>query len=117
MDIKEVLKYCLLQKGSYEDYPFGPEPLVMKICNKMYALISMSSGKGTLSLKCDPFLAQSFRQKYASVTPGYHLNKQHWNSIILDDTILDEDLKWMIDHSYGLVFKSLTKKEKVALAK
>ncbi|MDP4179683.1 MAG: MmcQ/YjbR family DNA-binding protein [Bacillota bacterium] len=108
----DVLKYCLSKKGAYEDYPFGPEPVTIKIGSKMFALISNRSDKLYLSLKCDPFMAQSLREQYSNISPGYHLNKQHWNTIIVDESIPEHEVIWMIDHSYELVFKSLSKTEK-----
>ncbi len=111
----DVLKYCLSKKGAYEDFPFGPEPITVKVGSKMFALLSNRSDKNFISLKCDPFVAQSLREQYSSVTPGYHLNKQHWNTITIDGTIPEHELIWMIDHSYDLVFKSLTKAEKKQL--
>jgi predicted DNA-binding protein (MmcQ/YjbR family) len=108
----DVLKYCLSKKGAYEDFPFGPEPITVKVGSKMFALISNRSDKIFISLKCDPFVAQSLREQYLSITSGYHLNKQHWNTIAIDGTIPKQELIWMIDHSYDLVFKSLTKSEK-----
>ena len=65
-----------------------------------------------LSLKCDPFVAEDLRQRYPAITPGYHLSKRHWNTILIDGSVPDSEVIWMIDHSYDLVFKSLTKTEK-----
>lgn len=111
MNIKDFKEYCLSKKGAVEDFPFGPEVLVIKVASKMFALISDSNNKFTASLKCDPFLAQDFRQQYSAVTAGYHLNKKHWNTLLLDGSIPDNEILWMIDHSYELVLKSLTKAE------
>jgi predicted DNA-binding protein (MmcQ/YjbR family) len=74
----------------------------------MFALIA----KDRISLKCEPFTAELLRKQFQSVTPGYHLNKQHWNTVIIDGTVPDDEIRWMINHSYDLVFKSLTKAEK-----
>jgi predicted DNA-binding protein (MmcQ/YjbR family) len=81
----------------------------------MFALISESEGKPWISLKCDPLLAQILRQKYEAVVPGYHLNKTHWNTVLIDGTIPDDEVREMIDHSYELVFKSLKKSERESL--
>ena len=115
MDSKAVTDYCLSKKGAYGDYPFGPEPLVIKVGSKMFALVSSREGRVNISLKCDPFVAQTFRQQYPAVNPGYHMNKHHWNTIMLDGSVPDQELVWMLDHSYELVLKSLTKAEKEAL--
>lgn len=112
MGFEDVLKYCVLKLGAFEDFPFGPEPSVIKVSNKMFALISTSNNKVNLSLKCDPIIALTLREQYNGVTAGYHLNKKHWNTIICDEKILEDEVKWMIDHSYNLVFKALTKVEK-----
>jgi predicted DNA-binding protein (MmcQ/YjbR family) len=110
-----ALNYCLSKKGAYKDFPFGPEPATIKVGSKMFALISNRSDKVLLSLKCDPFVAQSLREQYTGITPGYHLNKQHWNTIVLDEFIPEHEILWMIDHSYELVFKSLTRAEKESI--
>ncbi|MCX7920630.1 MAG: MmcQ/YjbR family DNA-binding protein [Clostridia bacterium] len=115
MDGKILTSYCLSKKGATEDYPFGPDVLVIKVSSKMFALISMKANKLNISLKCDPFLADNLRQQYASVTPGYHLNKKHWNTIVVDGSISEQELYWMIDHSYELVLNSLTKIEREAI--
>ncbi|MGM1045036.1 MAG: MmcQ/YjbR family DNA-binding protein [Bacillota bacterium] len=106
-----LITYCLAQKGTAEDYPFGPAPLVMKVGGKMFALISKSeeSGHTHISLKCDPVIAENLREQHAAVQPGYHLNKKHWNTVICDGSLTISDLQDMIDHSYELVFKSLPK--------
>lgn len=115
MDLHTILQYCLTKPGAYEDHPFGPEPTVIKTASKMFALISQKAGKTSLSLKCDPFLAQNLRQQYTAVTPGYHLNKEHWNTVLLDGSVPAAELYWMIDHSHALIIKSLTKAEKASL--
>lgn len=108
-------EYCLAKKGARPDHPFGPQPLVIKVGSKMFALLGISNGVAFISLKCDPFLAESLRQQYPAVKPGYYLNKTHWNTIHIDGTISEEELKSMIDHSYELVYKKLTRAEKEAL--
>lgn len=112
MDLQALTDYCLSKKGAYEDYPFGPEPRVIKVASKMFALMSEKDGTLQISLKCEPFLAESLRQQYASVQPGYHLNKTHWNTITVDGSIINQELLQMIDHSYDVVVQKLTKAEK-----
>lgn len=92
--------------GAVEDYPFGGDVAVFKIAGRMFALVSLE-GDPTVSLKCDPDLALELRTQYPSVRAGYHLNKQHWNTIELDGSIDDNELRWMIDHSYELVVAQL----------
>jgi predicted DNA-binding protein (MmcQ/YjbR family) len=108
MNIQQILQYCLTKKGTLEEYPFGPETTVIKVGSKIFAIFS----KGRVSLKCDPFNADLLRMQYFAVTPGYHLNKEHWNTVLINDTVPDDEIKWMVDHSYDLVSKSLTKAEK-----
>ncbi|MEK0317192.1 MmcQ/YjbR family DNA-binding protein [Cohnella sp. 56] len=115
MDIKSIIKYILTQKGAYKDYPFGDEPLVLKVAGKMFALVDERGEPPSVSLKCDPVLAESLRQQYEAVIPGYHLNKTHWNTVRLDGTVPDADLKAMIDHSYEAVVSKLKKAEREAL--
>lgn len=112
MNKQALIKYCLTKMGAFEDYPFGPEVLVIKVRTKMFALISQREGKLNISLKCDPLLAEALRQQYPGITPGYHLNKRLWNTIEVNSSIPEEKITWMINHSYDLVFQSLTKSEK-----
>ncbi|MCX8129341.1 MAG: MmcQ/YjbR family DNA-binding protein [Clostridia bacterium] len=115
MNPKELKDYCLSKSGAVEDFPFGPDVIVIKAGGKMFALISQRDNKLNLSLKCDPFLAQEFRQRYSSITPGYHMSKKNWNTIVVDDSIPEEELFWMINHSYDLVLKSLPKSARESL--
>ena len=115
VNIKDLTSNCLSKIGAFKDYPFGPDILVIKVGSKMFALISERGGKLNISLKCDPLLAEALRQQYSSITPGYHLNKKHWNTVEVNDSIPKEKLNWMINHSYDLVFKSLTKSEKQSI--
>lgn len=115
MDIKTFTSYCLSKKRATEEYPFGDDVVVMKVASKIFALLSERNNQLNISLKCAPFKAENLRQQYASITPGYHLNKTHWNTIIVDGSISEPDLFYMIDHSYELVFKGLKKSEKDAI--
>ena len=118
MTICNLTDYCLSKSGAVLDYPFGPEPAVFKVGGKIFALAYEGDGKekgrgdgiARISLKCDPMLADLLRQKFASVTPGYHLNKTHWNTITCDEKIDGDEIYNQIDHSYDLIIKSLTKK-------
>lgn len=101
-------EYCLSKNGAYEDRPFGIEPAVIKVGSKLFAIISNNS----ISLKCEPFTADHLRYIYPAVKPAYHLNKEHWNTVTLNDTVPDDELKWMLDHSYEFVFNGLNKAER-----
>jgi predicted DNA-binding protein (MmcQ/YjbR family) len=103
----DVLGLCAAQPGAVEDYPFGNGVAVFKVGGRMFALVSLEGTPGSVNLKCNPELALDLRSRYASVRPGYHQNKRHWNTVELDDSIEDSELRWMIDHSYELVAVSL----------
>ena len=100
---KELEDYILSMPNSHLDYPFGENTGVYKVGDKMFALISEKSDPLQLSLKCDPILAESLRAKYETVMPGYHLNKKHWNTILLTGQLSWDDVKDLIRHSYNLV--------------
>ncbi|MCR2807644.1 MmcQ/YjbR family DNA-binding protein [Paenibacillus soyae] len=114
--IEELARYCKEHRGAKEDYPFGPEPLVMKVDNKMFALISGTGGVTSISLKCEPHMAELLRLEHVAVKPGYHLNKKHWNTVTVDGSVPDAELQAMIDHSYELVVGTLTKAQRARLA-
>ena len=118
--MKDKLRaYCGAKKGALEDFPFGEETLVFKVMGKMFALMPLDvppNKPHTINLKCDPELAQVLRQTYPAVQPGYHMNKQHWNTIICDGSIPDDEIYEMIDNSYTLVVKSLKKADREKLA-
>ncbi|MGH3776786.1 MAG: MmcQ/YjbR family DNA-binding protein [Pseudonocardiaceae bacterium] len=106
----EVLDRCASLPGSIEDYPFGDGVAVFKVGGRMFALVSLDGEPGSVNLKCDPELALALRAKYAAVRPGYHQNKRHWNTVELDGSIEDDELREMIDHSYELVVSQLTRR-------
>ncbi|MNJ55798.1 hypothetical protein D3C77_513160 [compost metagenome] len=113
----QLTAYGLSKKGAVQDYPFGPDPLVMKVGGKMFALLT-EEGNGRqvrISLKCDPVIAANLREQHECVLPGYHLNKTHWNTVIADGSLPMDDLEKMIDHSYDLVLGTLTKAAREAL--
>lgn len=103
MDHKTVEEYVLSLPGARLDYPFGEEVAVYKKGDKMFALISEKSKPVRISLKCDPQLAVTLREKYETVLPGYHLNKKHWNTIILTGQLGWEEVQDLIKLSYELV--------------
>ena len=103
MDHKTVEEYVLSMKGAELDYPFGDGVAVYKVSGKMFALISEGKVPVQISLKCDPLLAVTLREKYESVMPGYHLNKKHWNTIVLTGQLPWDEVQDLIRHSYNLV--------------
>jgi predicted DNA-binding protein (MmcQ/YjbR family) len=104
MDIVSLREYCISKKDVTESFPFGDDTLVFKTGGKIFALVNLE-GDPAINLKCEPAFALELRERYSSVLPGYHMNKIHWNTIVLDGTIIDSEiLKW-IDHSYDSVSK------------
>ena len=110
MNIEELRDYCISKKGASESFPFANSILVFKVIDKMFALTSLD-GEFTVNLKCDPDLAKELRVEFPSVIPGYHMNKKHWNTIIIDGTIKDSLVYQWIDDSYDLIVNSLSLKD------
>ncbi|MBX4188884.1 MmcQ/YjbR family DNA-binding protein [Candidatus Saccharibacteria bacterium] len=106
MNHKEVEEYLLSMPGAKLDYPFGENTAVYKVDDKMFALVTEKKLPVQISLKCDPLLAVTLREKYETVMPGYHLNKKHWNTIVLTGQLGWDEIKDLIRHSYGLVAKT-----------
>ncbi len=115
MELKTITSHLLAQKGATEETPFGPDALVYKVMGKMFALVAWEEEPLTISLKCEPGQALFLRDLYPAVRPGYHMNKKHWNTVTLDDTIPEDEVRGMIDDSYELVVKSLTRAMKEEL--
>ena len=115
MTFKQLDTYLLAKKGATFDYPFDEKTRVYRVAEKMFALTSEQSPL-RVNLKCDPIYALELRSIYEGVIAGYHMNKKHWNTIILEDTdVDDESIKELIDHSYELVYNALPKKKREAL--
>ena len=115
---EDIQAHCMSKKGAAETYPFDEFTLVYKVMGKMFALIPMNTDKTEpprMNLKCDPIHAEILRETYESVIPGYHMNKKHWNTVICDDEISQDEIYEMIDNSYDLVVKSLKKADKIKL--
>lgn len=115
MNEQTLRRYLLNKRASREDYPFGKDVAVFKIRNKMFALLSQHQGHTSVNLKCDPQQAIMLRDVFDAVLPGYHMNKQHWNTVLLDGSIINGEIERMVDHSYALVVKGLPKKQRIAL--
>jgi predicted DNA-binding protein (MmcQ/YjbR family) len=107
--------YLLTRPAAFEDFPFGPDVYVYKVCTKMFATLADADGIARMNLKCDPEEAMILRDLFDAVVPGYHMNKAHWNTVILDGSIPRGELERMVDRSYGLVVKALKKSERLAL--
>jgi len=114
-EIELLRTYLFQKKETTEGQPFGPEVFVYKVCGKMFALFNWQERPLRINLKCDPLLAEILRQKYEAVLPGYHMNKRHWNTVILDGSIPDDEVQEMIDESYALVVKGLKKVDRERL--
>jgi len=115
MNVEEIRTYCLEKKGVTESTPFDDVTLVFKVMNKMFALIPLDELQLSVALKCDPEKAIALRERHPAVQPGYHLNKKHWNTVIVDGSIEPEKIRSWIDHSYDLVVAGLTKRQKALL--
>ena len=102
--------YCLAKPHTTESMPFDEETLVFKVAGKMFALTDTMSLPLSVNLKCQPELALELRERYDAVRPGYHQNKKHWNTVVMDGTIPASELREMIDHSYDVVVAGLPKK-------
>lgn len=113
MNLETFYEYCISKKGVTEHFPFDKDTLVFKIGEKMFALSSLrqwESGTPSVNLKCNPDRALELRAQYDAIQPGYHMSKVHWNTVSINSEISDLFLKEMIDHSYVLVFSSLSRK-------
>jgi predicted DNA-binding protein (MmcQ/YjbR family) len=113
INIQQLYEFCLSKKGVTEHFPFDQDTLVFKIGGKMFCLTSLKlweSGTPSINLKCNPEKAIKLRTEYEAVKPGYHMNKEHWNSIDINLDAHDKMVFELINHSYDLVFKSLPKK-------
>ena len=115
MDLEKVRSYCLKKKGVIESLPFDEETPVYKVTGKMF-LLSNLTPPVSINIKCDPELAVELREKYDAVTPGFHMNKLHWNTILLDGSIPDKYIFEWIDLSYDLIVKGLPNKAKKDLS-
>jgi predicted DNA-binding protein (MmcQ/YjbR family) len=105
MTEEDIRDYCLAKPGATEGLPFGPEVLVFKIKNKIFLLLRLDQHPINFNVKCDPDKAIELRERYPAVQPGYHMNKKHWNTIVVDGSLGTKLLHEFIDDSYGLVGK------------
>lgn len=115
MNIEDFRIYCLSKPGTEECLPFDQDTLVFKVMGKMFALTSLDSEVFTVNLKCDPDRAVELREEHPEVQPGYHMSKVHWNTVNFEGRLKNAFLRELIDHSYEMVVKGLTKKLKEEL--
>lgn len=111
MTLGDLIDYAMMKPATEETLPFGPDVLVLKTNGKSFLLISLNSDPVQFNAKCDPEKALQLREMYTGIVPGYHMNKKHWNTILLDGSVPDKLVRELIDHSYELVSskKSLKK--------
>jgi predicted DNA-binding protein (MmcQ/YjbR family) len=119
MNIEQLREYCLSKKGVTEDFPFDGDTLVFKVLGKMFALMSLKkweSGEAAINLKADPVYSEELRAQYGSIVPGFHMSKKHWNTVyIYKGEVQAQFIKDLIDHSYDMVIKGMTKKMRASL--
>jgi predicted DNA-binding protein (MmcQ/YjbR family) len=115
VDAEELQRLCLSFPGSVETFPFGPETSVFKVADKVFAISRLGQAPLEISLKCEPALAERLREGYPAIRPGYHLNKRHWNTVVLDGSIPDQTLADMVEDSYDLIVSALPRARRAAL--
>ena len=111
MNIEDLREYCISKKGVEESMPFGPDTVVFKVFGKVFLITDLASRPLQFNVKCDPEKAIELREHYSRVIPGFHMNKKHWNTIIIDDSLNINLLYEWISDSYSLVISRLTKKQ------
>jgi Uncharacterized protein conserved in bacteria len=112
-----LIDYALSKPGAVPTLPFGPDTLVIKVMDKMFALTRRrQEAIPSFNLKCDPERAIALREAYPAITPGYHMNKRHWNTVALDGSLSLDEIQRLIDHSYELVVRSLSKTDRARLS-
>lgn len=110
MDIESIRTYCLAKEDVEEGFPFGTTTLVFKTGGKMFLLLSLDETPHTFNAKCDPDHALELREQHSCILPGYHMNKKHWNTIVVDGSLANKQLKALIDESYDLVARPKKKR-------
>lgn len=110
MNVESIREYCLSKKAVTEDFPFGETTLVFRVKEKIFLLIALDADTLQFNAKSDPDKAIELRDRYNAIKPGYHMNKKHWNTVVVDGSLSSKLLKEIIDDSYNLIVKSLPKK-------
>jgi predicted DNA-binding protein (MmcQ/YjbR family) len=116
VDAQALRAHCLSFPGALETFPFGPENTVFKVADRIFALSRLDQDPLRISLKCEPELALRLREAHPAVIPGYHLNKRHWNTVIVDGSLPDQMIEDMIEDSYDLVLSGLSRARRAELA-
>ncbi len=116
MDVESLREYCLRKNGTQEDFPFGEETLVFKVKGKIYLIVRLDQSPLQFNAKCDPDRAIELREAHDAIEPGYHMNKKHWNTVIVDGRLGEKLLREIIDESYALVVQSLPRRDQHQLA-
>jgi predicted DNA-binding protein (MmcQ/YjbR family) len=111
----ELREICLAMPGAIEDFPFSPDNSVFKVGGKIFAISNLAAAPLRVSLKCEPGLAEQLRADHAAITPGYHLNKRHWNTVVVDGSVSDTMVRDMIEDSYDLIVAALPRAKRRAL--
>lgn len=112
MDLESLRNYCLSKKMASEDMPFGEDTLVFRVLGKIFALTSLDTEGCRVNLKCNPDYAVELREKFEDIQPGYHMNKKHWNTVYCENGLDSTLIKSLIDHSYDLIVRSMTKAQR-----
>lgn len=115
MTASALRKWCLSKPGATEEFPFGAETSVFKVAGKMFALSSLRTRPLRVSLKCEPEVAEQLRATYPAIQPGYHLNKRHWNTVLLDGSLPDTMVLELLENSYDLVVAGLPRATQLRL--
>lgn len=116
MHIESLRLYCLKKLAVTEDFPFDEQTLVFRVMNKIFLLVNIIGDPLKVNLKCDPLRAIDLRETHEDITPGFHMNKKHWNTVDFGGSLSAKELKELINHSYDMVVKGLPKKDRLALA-
>ncbi len=114
MNAEQIREYCLSKKAVTEEFPFDEVTLVFKVMDRIFALVSLDE-ELSVNLKCKPDRALDLRERFPAVSPGYHMNKKHWNTIVIDGTMKWGLVKELIDHSYEIVVQGLSRRSREEL--
>ncbi|MDX9720599.1 MAG: MmcQ/YjbR family DNA-binding protein [Myxococcota bacterium] len=110
MNLDTLRQYCLSKSSTSEDFPFDDQTLVMRVHGKIFALIALDASPLSVNLKCAPEKALELREQYPCVQPGFHMNKRHWNTVLVDGSVSPRLIEAWVDHSYDLVWNGLPKR-------
>jgi predicted DNA-binding protein (MmcQ/YjbR family) len=112
---EKLREMCLAFSGSAETFPFGPQTSVFKVSGKVFAISRLDENPLRVSVKCEPLLAEQLREAHPAVSPGYHLNKRHWNTVIIDGSLPERMIRDLIEDSYDLIVSRLPRSQRRAL--